>query len=181
MHIHFTTIKISDKETVLGLFKEAAEKISRMEIDHWQYWKNPPKSKVEWVEEGIHNNEFFFIKNDADDLVGMVRILKEDLMYWGQQKEEALYVHSLVVRDAYNGTGIGKTVLEMVGEEAKKQNRKFLRLDADSKNSKLCAYYENMGFQKVGTKALPLSVNNLYEKAVRKTVTRLKLSIIFII
>lgn len=168
MHIQLMPINIIDKETVLSLFKEAAEKISRMEIDHWQYWKNPPKSKVEWVEEGIRNNEFFFIKNETDDLVGMVRILKEDLMYWGQQKEEALYVHSLVVRDAYNGNGIGKIVLEMVGEEAKWLNRKYLRLDADSKNSKLCTYYENMGFIKVGTKALPLSVNNLYEKAVRQ-------------
>ncbi|WP_026475569.1 GNAT family N-acetyltransferase [Alkaliflexus imshenetskii] len=167
MHIQLMPINIIDKETVLSLFKEAAEKISRMEIDHWQYWKNPPKSKVEWVEEGIRNNEFFFIKNEMDDLVGMVRILKEDLMYWGQQKEEALYVHSLVVRDAYNGNGIGRIVLEMVGEEAKRLNRKFLRLDADSRNPKLCAYYENMGFHKVGTKALSLSVNNLYEKSVK--------------
>lgn len=167
MNIKFAPIKISDKHAVLDLFKEAAEKISGMNIDHWQYWKNPPKEKIEWVEEGIRNNEFFFIEKSEGGIIGMVRILKEDLLYWGKQKEKALYVHSLVVRGEYGGKGIGSAVLEKIENEAKTDGCKYLRLDADSKNPKLCNYYEKQGFQKVGTKEVPLSVSNLYQKELK--------------
>ena len=149
---------------VLGLFKETAEKISKMNIDHWQYWKNPPAEKVKWVEDGIRNQEFFFINGSNGENIGMVRILKEDLLYWGAQDEKAKYIHSLVVKEAYNGKGVWTEVLLEIEKTARKEKCKYLRLDADSKNPKLCNYYEKIGFKKVGFKELPLSIYNLYEK-----------------
>ncbi|REH45851.1 acetyltransferase (GNAT) family protein [Tenacibaculum gallaicum] len=112
MNITLHQIKISEKEIVLNLFKEAAEKISKMNIDHWQYWKNPPQQKIKWVEEGILNNEFFFIYNLDDKRLGMVRVLNKDLLYWGKQNEKATYVHSLVIKEKYNGYGIGAKVMQ---------------------------------------------------------------------
>lgn len=162
----FRQIGIKDLPQVLKLLKEAAEKINRMQIDHWQYWKNPPQEKVRWIEEGIKNGEFFFVDDHANNNIGMVRILREDLLYWGKQKDKAIYVHSLIVKEAYNGRGIGQRILEEIGQKAIKENCKFLRLDSDSKNPKLCRYYENLGFKKVGVKDLPLSTYNLYEKEV---------------
>ncbi|KGL62759.1 N-acetyltransferase GCN5 [Polaribacter sp. Hel1_85] len=135
-----------------------------MNINHWQYWKNPPQEKIKWVEEGIQNNEFFFIDNLKGNNIGMVRILNEDLLYWGKQNEKAIYIHSLVIKEEYNGKGIGSKVLEKIASNAKNFNCKFLRLYADSKNRGLCSYYENIGYKKVGMKKLPLSINNLYEK-----------------
>ncbi len=167
MDILFEQIKNKDKQVVLSLFKNAAEKISKMKVDHWQYWKNPPIEKIKWVEEGILNNEFFFIKTSDKKTMGMVRILNEDLLYWGQQPEKAKYIHSLVIEDAYNGLGLGAKVIEKIENEARKINYKYLRLDSDAKNTRLCGYYEKLGFEKVGTKELPLSVNNLYEKKLR--------------
>jgi len=164
MNIHFQQIEIKDKNIVLGLFKKAAERIDRMNIDHWQYWKNPPLEKIKWVEEGINNKEFFFIEDSHGENLGMVRILDEDLPYWGKQTDKAKYIHSLVVGEKHNGKGIGNKTIEKIERDAKTQNCKYLRLDADSKNPKLCSYYEKMGFKKTGTKELPLSVYNLYEK-----------------
>ena len=46
MNFTFQQITLKDLNTVLSLFKEAAEKIHKMKVDHWQYWKNPPKEKV---------------------------------------------------------------------------------------------------------------------------------------
>ncbi|WP_106792737.1 N-acetyltransferase [Aquimarina sp. Aq78] len=167
MNIIFKRIEIKDKNIVLDLFKKTAEKINKMNIDHWQYWKNPPIEKVKWVEKGILNNEFFFIDNQNEENLGMVRILNEDLLYWGEQNKKAKYIHSLVVKEKYNGKGIGTKIINQIGGIAKKDNCNYLRLDADSKNSKLCSYYEKIGFKKVGTKELPLSVNNLYEKELK--------------
>ncbi|WMI66011.1 GNAT family N-acetyltransferase [Aestuariibaculum sp. YM273] len=166
MTITFHQVLHNELPTVLNLFKEAAEKIAKKHIDHWQYWKNPPAEKIEWVQDGINKNEYFFIKNTNHATIGMVRILNEDILYWGEQKEPALYVHSLIVKEAYNGSGLGKLVLEAIAGQAKSKQRKFLRLDADSKNPKLCKYYENLGFNKVGKKTLPLSTYNLYEKTI---------------
>ncbi|KXN98913.1 GCN5 family acetyltransferase [Aequorivita aquimaris] len=166
MEFNFRKIEKKDKDKVLELFKEAAEKINKMNIDHWQYWKNPPKEKIEWVEEGILNNEFFFIKELNGKNIGMVRILDEDLLYWGKQKEKAKYVHSLVIKEDYNGKGLGTKILQKIETTAKTDNCKYLRLDADSKNPKLCQYYEKIGFEKMGIKELPLSNYNLYEKKI---------------
>ncbi|MCM5663373.1 GNAT family N-acetyltransferase [Galbibacter mesophilus] len=164
MTINFTPITIEDKATVLRLFKEAAEKIDKKGVDHWQYWKNPPAEKVKWVEEGLKNDEFFFIHDvQNNDTIGMVRILKEDLLYWGKQVKKAKYVHSLVIKENYNGKGIGTKVLKEIAQQAKNDSCEYLRLDADAKNPKLCNYYEKQGFKKVGTKQLPLSTYNLYE------------------
>jgi hypothetical protein len=34
-------------------------------------------------------------------------------------------------------------------------NRRFLRLDCDVRNAKLCTYYESLGFVRVGIKQVP--------------------------
>ena len=163
MQIRFKQIVVDDKAAVLALFKRSAEKIKRMQVNHWQYWNNPPADKIKWVEEGIHNSEFFYIFVEGVN-VGMVRILDEDLPYWGRQDEKAKYIHSLVVREQFNGKGIGNAAIKAVGAMAQENNCKYIRLDADSENPKLCEYYENQGFKKVGTKTLTLSTYILYQK-----------------
>lgn len=160
----FQTIKESDLPEVLAMFKTAAERISKMNVDHWQYWKNPPQEKIEWVKEGIKNHEYFFVLNEENIKIGMLRILDEDLLYWGKQNETAKYVHSLVVKDEFTGKNLAKEILDKVETLAQKDDCKYLRLDCDSKNQKLCNFYENLGFKKVGEKELPLSIYNLYER-----------------
>ena len=164
MNFKLRQITASDIDEVLNLFKAAAEKIAKKNIDHWQYWKNPPIEKVKWVEKGILNNEFFFIKNTKEEVMGMVRILDKDVHYWGENNDKAKYVHSLVVTEEYEGNGIGSKVLQRIENDARDTNCTYLRLDCDSKNPKLCGYYINQGFVKVGQKTLPLSTYNLYQK-----------------
>jgi ribosomal protein S18 acetylase RimI-like enzyme len=123
-----------------------------MNIDHWQYWKNPPLEKVKWIEVGLRNKEFYFIKNTDASIIGMVRVLKEDLLYWGKQEENSLYIHSLVVKDNSGNKGIGKVILEQIKNDAKNKGYKYIRLDADSKNPKLCYYYEKQGLKKLELK-----------------------------
>lgn len=167
MNLRFQTIKSSDKKAVLALFKDAADKIEKKKIDHWQYWKNPPIEKVQWVEEGIANKEFFFIKTTESETIGMVRILEDDLMYWGEQSDKSKYIHSLVVIEKYEGQGIGELIIKKVEKEAKVSGFSYLRLDSDAKNPKLCNYYEKQGFQKVGVRELSLSTYILYQKVLK--------------
>lgn len=164
MNLKFILIKPEELPEVLDFFKAAAKKIAQKNIDHWQYWKNPPPEKVSWVKKGIANNEFFFIEDQAENRIGMVRILKEDLLYWGEQEENANYVHSLVVAEKYNGCGMGETILEQIADKAREDNYDFLRLDCAANNLKLCHYYEKQGFIKVGEQVLSQLTYNLYQK-----------------
>ncbi len=168
MNIHFKEITLADLPVVLNLFKSAAERIAKKNIDHWQYWKNPPEKKVAWVKEGISNHEFFFILGNVNERIGMVRILEEDLMYWGEKNDKSKYIHSFVISEAHNGKGLGSKVLQLIESEAKESHYEYLRLDCDAKNEGLCKYYESQGFTKVGEKIVPLSTNNLYEKSLRE-------------
>lgn len=149
---------------VLALFKSAAEKIDKMQVDHWQYWKNPPADKIRWVEEGIQNEEFYFLELQEGDSIGMVRVLDRDELYWGKREERAKYVHSLVIQEKFNGRGYGRQVLNLIEEMAREDDCTCVRLDADAANSKLCKYYEKQGFRRVGIKTTALSSNYLYER-----------------
>ncbi len=164
MKLHFKQIIDSDLPQVLNLFREAAEKIAKKNIDHWQYWKNPPQEKIDWVKEGISNHEFFFILNNNHQTIGMVRILKKDLLYWGEMNDNARYIHSLVISQQFSGQGLGAQIIQLIETIAKKESCQFLRLDCDAKNLGLCTYYEKLGFIPIGKKEMPLSINNLYEK-----------------
>ena len=55
-------------------------------------------------------------------------------------------------------------MVQKIGNDAKNNGIKYLRLDCDSSNENLCEYYTNIGFNKVGEKLLKLGKYNLYEK-----------------
>ncbi len=160
-------LKKAEKDEInkaLAIFKAAAKSIAKKNIDHWQYWKNPPQEKITWVQEGFEKEEFFFIESLQQETIGMLRILEEDLRYWGKTTAKAKYVHSLVVLEKFKGKNIGQKVLQSLAEEATNQGFEYLRLDCEAKNSKLCNYYEQQGFIKVGTQNLSGSTYNLYQK-----------------
>jgi len=162
MNISFQKATISQTPLAFELLKKAALRLKSKQIDQWQYWLNPPVEKVEWINEGFKNEEFFFIK-DASTIIGMFRLMKEDLIYWSEQASPAIYLHSLVIIDEYTGFQIGRKILEDVIKEAQQSGVPFFRLDCNAINSQLCSYYESFGFVKVGEVQMFHSLNNLYE------------------
>ena len=167
MHFKLKQIGIKELNIVLDMFKDAAISISKKNIDHWQYWKNPPLEKVNWVKDGLINKQFYFIESAEHEVMGMIRVLNKDLLYWGDKDDRARYIHSLTIKQKFDGLGLGAAVLNEI--EKVSINCDYLRLDCDSKNPQLCSYYLKLGFRKVGEKKLPLSVYNLYEKQISST------------
>jgi len=163
MEFEFRKASTHELEIALAMLKEAAKKLQTNNINQWEYWLNPPQEKINWIEEGFHNNEFYFI-TQSDTILGMFRLLDEDHLYWGVQDEKAKYIHSLVIKEAFTGHQLGKRVIEKLGQLAIQENTFLLRLDCNAENHKLCTYYEKQGFTKVREKQMPLSLNNLYEK-----------------
>ncbi len=164
--LSFTTRQadLAETTTALALLKSAAATLQQKGIDQWSIWLDPPADKIKWVEDGFINGEFYFILIE-NQIAGMYRLLRSDELYWGPQKVEARYIHSLVVLNEYAGQQIGRRVLEQLISETRKAGIPFFRLDCNAANKALCHYYEQLGFRQVGMKQMPHSLNCLYEQA----------------
>jgi len=155
----------NDLEFVLSVLHAAAKRLEAKNIDQWKYWLNPPQEKIEWLQSGLNAGEFFTIRSETE-IVGIVRLMESDELYWGIQEIPAYYIHSLIVLDKFVGHEIGKKTMKYIEELSGQKDKQCLRLDCVSENKGLVKYYENLGFKKVGEKQMPLSHNVLLEKEI---------------
>ena len=165
MDIRLIPARQGDFSLVLELLNKAALRLQRKGLNQWQNWLNPTKDDIAWIQEGFEVQEFFFIKNE-EEVLGVIRIMNEDLLYWGKQVEKALYIHSLTILSKYAGKGIGQAVIGQVGELASSKGCKWLRLDCNAENPALCNYYEQQGFKQLGVRVFEEFSCNLYQRKV---------------
>lgn len=164
MQLRFRLMTVYEQDLALSLLKSAAQRLKDKGIDQWSHWLNPDQNKIDWVKEGFDLNQFYAVENLDQELVGMVRLLKEDLLYWGVQSDEARYIHSLVVKSEYSNQNLGSIILSEVAKRVRAEGITLLRLDCNAANKWLCSYYEKQGFTKAGEVQMSHSLNNLYEK-----------------
>lgn len=129
--------------------------------------------KSAWTEsyarQRIELNELLVIQLDGTP-VGMFSLFWEDLDYWGPQEPDAGYIHRLAVRNDFRRVGLGRYAIDWCANQVRAMRRNRLRLDCDANNEKLCAYYESLGFTRVGTKPVSSDyVASLYERGVDTT------------
>jgi RimJ/RimL family protein N-acetyltransferase len=164
MNFNFIKAKKEEINIAFTLLKEAAQRLETQNIHYWSFWLNPPKEKINWIEEGFENQEFYFVKNEQQTIIGMFGLMSKDVLYWGEKNDNARYIHSFVTQNQFAGKKIGHQIINQIETNIKQENISILRLDCNAHNQNLCQYYENLGFKKVGEKQMPLSLNNLYEK-----------------
>ncbi|CAN7502746.1 GNAT family N-acetyltransferase [Caballeronia sp. LjRoot31] len=115
-----------------------------------------------WVLNNVSQKEVYVVEQDGTS-VGTFSLDFDDDSHWGPQEPIAGYVHGLCVRKGFNGRGLGSFMLDWCANKVSGMNRRFVRLDCDVQNAKLCAYYESLGFIRVGLKPDGY-VWSLYEK-----------------
>ncbi|WP_322087531.1 GNAT family N-acetyltransferase [Burkholderia sp. BCC1999] len=123
-------------------------------VAHGDYvWGNAGDGFSErWVRNNVAEKAVYVVEQDGT-LIGTFALGFDDDNHWGPQAPVAGYVHGLCVRQGFNGLGIGSFVLDWCAREVSGSNRRFVRLDCDAENTKLCAYYESLGFVRVGLKS----------------------------
>lgn len=155
----------SDITIALQLLKTAAHRLQQQNVVQWKYWLDPPEERLQWLTQGFENSEFYFISNNSS-IVAMYRLMDEDPKYWDKQSTTAYYIHSLVVHPDFKGHELGSQIINMIHKKAIVDYKKYLRLDCDATNQRLCNYYLDLGFRKVGMKQMELSNNALFERSV---------------
>lgn len=99
---------------------------------------------------------------------GMLSFAWQDEEYWGPQDRNAGYVHKLSLRDGFRGLGLGVYAIDWCADLVRANDGDRLRLDCELRNTGLCAYYESLGFVRVGTKPFPSGyIASLYERFLR--------------
>jgi ribosomal protein S18 acetylase RimI-like enzyme len=108
----------------------------------------------EEISDAMDKSTMYIVRKD-DDIVGTISVQMEDEQMWGQQPEDAVYLHRLAVTGNYHGQGLGEAMIAWAATQATKEGRRVLRLDCEESNTQLRAYYEKLGFIQVGRKYIP--------------------------
>jgi len=119
-----------------------------------------------WVLKSVSRRKVYVVEQERLP-VATFSLDWDDEEYWGPQEPIAGYVHGLSVKKGFNGLGLGNFVIDWCTNRVRELDRRFVRLGCDPRNTKLCAYYESLGFIQVGI--APKSehgdyVESLYEK-----------------
>src|ERR1044072_859958 len=132
---------LNDLTLIYNLFEEA---IRFQKENKYIGWLNYDK---EFIKADINQGLLFKIVK-ADDVLGIFSIYNTDKLIWrDREKDDAIYLHRIVLNRTFQGTKIFNTVLAWSLEYAKTHQRKFIRMDTWADNFKLINYYKGYGFR----------------------------------
>ena len=160
--LSLTRAEVADAETVLTVIHEATMWLLSRGIRQWEPGAYPRRM----VEVGIASGELFVLRRGLE-IVGTVRLQWEDADVWGEQPPIAGYVHTLTIRRSVGGSGVGAAMMGWCDERAREAGRSLMRLDCAGGNVGLCAYYERLGYRRVGERRWGNWLAGLYEKELR--------------
>lgn len=92
----------------------------------------------------------WFVHRRAGDVIAALRFLWADPAFWGDQPDDAAYVHGLMIDRRHAGEGLGAAALWWAEGRARVAGRTFLRLDHAADNPGLARYYRELGFRERG-------------------------------
>jgi len=90
---------------------------------------------------------FFFLAWSDREALGTVRLTDSDPFFWPDAAAgEAIYLHRLAVRRSGAGGAVSSALLQYAVQLARERGAAFVRLDAESRRSRLRGVYERFGF-----------------------------------
>jgi len=160
----FRKAKPKEIEVVLSFLQEAALWLREKGIDYWQDWIDPPSLFTDWIQQGFDESQFYIVQMGGED-IGCFRLQWQDPMFWGEQEDNAGYIHSFTISRELAGKSIGAQVLGLIESFCRENNKSLLRLDCGVDVKGLRRYYENSCFQPVGEVTVEGERLTLYEKS----------------
>ena len=162
--IRIRRASVEDVPVLTQIRNDAHEK--KVAYGDYSWGKEGDGFSQTWVLNSLSRRAVHVVEQDGTP-VATFSLDWDDAGNWGPQEPVAGYVHGICVRKGCNGRGLGRVSIDWCAEQVSALNRRFVRLDCDARNTKLCAYYESIGFLRVGIKPMPDSggyIWSLYEK-----------------
>jgi ribosomal protein S18 acetylase RimI-like enzyme len=146
-----------DFDTLLKLQDEVAVDLLSRGIK-WNPGAVTRDHLYEWVQEGA-----LMVGTFEDQVVGAIAIRSADRGNHWPKGDLAGYIHDLMVSPEHKGNHLGRQLLYWAERYTKGRGRLWIRLDCEASNARLCRYYEEVGFRRVGE----FEGAALFEKALR--------------
>jgi ribosomal protein S18 acetylase RimI-like enzyme len=158
----FQRAKLEDSADILALLQCISSWLAGKGIDQWKDFYNE-KGKATLARRFREGEVYKIAKGGA--ILG-VFVTQWDDTFWHPMKNDdlACYIHTMGIDPSLTGKGIGKKILSFVEDIAKRAGRKYVRLDCNADNARLCEFYESNGFYKAGSKPWENWNVRLYEK-----------------
>jgi len=126
---------------------------------------NAPRPLGEIFAEAVARGDIYVALRD-DIIAGKITLQTGDDPVWAGIPGAALYVHGLTTARAFSGQSLGRTLLRWAEERAREYDKAYLRLDCNTDNPKLRAYYERAGLVHRGDVLIPHREASRYEKQI---------------
>jgi GNAT superfamily N-acetyltransferase len=125
-------------EHVASILEEAARWLFSRGVNQWPATVGRARIAAQT------DSRDFYLAWDGAQAVGTFSLQTADVEMWGEQPDEALYLHSLAVRRSHRG--LGRQLLSWAEQEAEGRGKRYLRLDCDAASPALRSYYERAGY-----------------------------------
>ncbi len=152
---------LADVDEIVAVLSEAARWLLSRGI---RQWPDPyPKERVEPL---VRRGDLYLARLDGEP-VATLALQWTDPTFWGEQPDDAGYVHALAVGRAQARSGLGAMLLDWAEAEVVARGREFLRLDCLAENDALRRYYEGQRFEPRGEVAVDDLVAMRFERRCR--------------
>ena len=92
----------------------------------------------------------WYVHRAGGEIQGALRLLWSDPATWGEQPDDAAYVHGgLMIDRRFAGGRLAQRLLHWAEQRVLSAGRAFLRLDCVESNGRLRRYYREEGFREV--------------------------------
>ncbi len=144
MLINYRKATLSDKKVLFDL----GVKLNEFNLEHdlkenlfWEGWEKDIDKEID-VE--LHDPLFLTYLAETDDKIPAGYILIKNCIHCGHFEVDQLFV-----KDEFRGNKVGKGLMDLALEEAKKSGRPLL-LEVYKSNAKAISFYEKLGFKESG-------------------------------
>ncbi len=136
---------------VLEICTDAALWLKGKEIVQWDDFLDPEKAKA-IVDKRFDEGEVFIGYLNSRP-VATITVQWEDA-FWGElgADPDSGYIHTMAVRRDHAGLGLGRELLDWAGNYFAAAKKTKMRLDVVGDNSRLCCFYDDLGFKTIGRK-----------------------------
>jgi GNAT superfamily N-acetyltransferase len=144
---------VREQPVVIGLIEEASAWLRGRNTDQWTRPWPDREGRDARVRDGLERGETWIVWAGYVPAATMTIRQTADPRIWGEKgKEDAVYIHRLVVGRPYAGQDLGGIMIDWaVQRECAARHVEWVRVDVWTTNAGLHDYYERQGFIRCGT------------------------------
>jgi predicted GNAT family N-acyltransferase len=134
---------------IMQLFDSA---ISYQEKNNYPLW---PRFSEPFILKEISEKRHWKILQ-GDTIICIFSVMYHDPEIWGEERnlEPSVYLHRIAVNPSFKGRKMMMTIKQWAIAHARKENKKYVRMDTWGNNENLKAYYIGCGFEYLGQQYL---------------------------